>query len=177
VTTDGKSNAGSAIEWAVDKLGAGIGGKGNQGVAAAVLTTKNSIGYVELSYAIANKMAYPKLVNKAGQTVTANADSLASAMNDFASAFTDQLTAKIVDGEGAGSWPIAGYTYLILHTTSMPDCVKAQKLLEYVKWSLTDPAAGKGASDLGYAVLPEAVQAQVLAKLGEVTCNGTPVLK
>ena len=175
VTKDGKPNAGSAIEWAVDKAGTGIGGKGNQGVAAAVLTTKNSIGYVELSYAISNKMAYPKLVNKAGKAVTADAASLASAITDFASAFTDKLTAKIVDGGGEGTWPIAGYTYLILHTTSMQDCVKAQKILNFIKWALTDPAAAKGASDLGYAVLPGEVQKQVIAKLGEVTCDGQPL--
>jgi phosphate transport system substrate-binding protein len=175
VTKDGKPNAGSAIEWAVDKAGNGIGGKGNQGVAAAVLTTKNSIGYVELSYAIANSMAYPKLVNKAGKTVTANAQSLAAAITDFAGAFTDKLTAKIVDGGGEGTWPIAGYTYLILHTSSMQDCVKAQKLMDYIKWSITDPAAAAGASKLGYAVLPGEVQKLVLAKLGEVTCSGQPL--
>ncbi len=177
VTKDGKPNAGSAIEWAVDKAGNGVGGKGNQGVAAAVINTKNSIGYVELAYAKSNSMAFPKMVNKAGKTVTANANSLASAINDYAGAFTDQLTAKIVDGKGDGTWPIAGYTYLILHTTNMKDCVKAQKILEYVKWSLTDAAAAKGAATLGYAVLPGDVQKNVLAKLGAVTCGGNPVLK
>jgi phosphate transport system substrate-binding protein len=168
--------AGTSVEWPVDKAGNGIGGKGNQGVAAAVQNTPNSIGYVELSYAIANKIAYANMVNKAGNTITANADSLASAMNDFANTFTDKLTNIIVDGPGAKSWPIAGYTYIVLHTTSMTDCVKAQKLLEFLKWALTDPGAAKRAADLGYSVLPDAVRTQVLAKLGAVTCNGTPVL-
>jgi phosphate transport system substrate-binding protein len=177
VTKDGKLNAGQSVEWAVDKLGHGVGGKGNQGVAAVVISTKNSIGYVELAYAISNSMQYPMLVNKAGKTVKANAASLASAINDFAGAFTPQLTAKIVDGPGDGTWPIAGYTYLILHTTSMKDCVKAQKILEYIHWSLTDPAAAAGANKLGYAVLPGDVQKAVLAKLAQVTCNGQPVLK
>ncbi|HMN59446.1 MAG TPA: hypothetical protein PJ988_03740, partial [Anaerolinea sp.] len=103
--------------------------------------------------------------------------SLASAMTDFANAFTDKLTATIVDGGGDGTWPIAGYTYLILHTSSMDDCVKAEKLLNYVKWSLTDSGAAGRAASLGYAVLPPAVQTTVLAKLGEVTCQGQPVLK
>jgi phosphate transport system substrate-binding protein len=168
--------AGTSVEWPVDKAGNGIGGKGNQGVAAAVQNTPNSIGYVELSYAIANKIAYANMVNKAGNTITANADSLASAMNDFANTFTDKLTNIIVDGPGAKSWPIAGYTYIVLHTTSMTDCVKAQKLLEFLKWALTDPGAAKRAADLGYSVLPDAVRTQVLAKLGAVTCNGAPVL-
>jgi phosphate transport system substrate-binding protein len=166
---------GTSVEWPVDKAGNGIGGKGNQGVAAAVQNTPNSIGYVELSYAVANQMAYANMINKAGNTVTANADSLASAMNDFANTFTDKLTNTIVDGGGADSWPIAGYTYIVLHTTSMTDCVKAQKLIEYLKWALTDSGAAQRAADLGYSVLPESVQTQVLAKLGEVTCNGTAV--
>jgi phosphate transport system substrate-binding protein len=176
---DWKNNvgAGSSVEWPVDKAGNGIGGKGNQGVAAAVQNTPNSIGYVELSYAIANKIPFAQMVNKAGKTVVANADSLASAMADFAGGFTDKLTAVIVDGPSDGTWPIAGYTYLILHTTSMQDCVKAQKLLEYINWTLTDAGAAKRAADLGYAVLPEAVRSQVIAKLGEVTCNGQTVMK
>jgi phosphate transport system substrate-binding protein len=176
-SSDWKTNvgAGTSVEWPVDKAGNGIGGKGNQGVAAGVQNTPNSIGYVELSYAIANKIAYANMVNKAGNKVKANADTLASAMNDYANNFTEQLTNIIVDGPGANSWPIAGYTYIILHTTSMPDCVKAQKLLGFLKWSLTDAGAAQRAADLGYSVLPDAVRTQVLAKLGEVTCNGAPV--
>ena len=169
--------AGSSVEWPVDKAGNGIGGKGNQGVAAAVQNTPNSIGYVELSYAIANKIPFAQMVNKAGKTVTADADSLASAMADFANSFTDKLTTNIVDGSSDASWPIAGYTYIVLHATSMQDCLKAQKLLEYMKWTLTDAGAAKRAAELGYAVLPDAVRTQVLAKLGEVTCSGQPVLK
>jgi phosphate transport system substrate-binding protein len=168
--------AGSSVEWPVDKAGNGIGGKGNQGVAAAVQNTPNSIGYVELSYAVANKIQFAQMINKAGNTVTANADTLASAMADFSGSFSDKLTTKIVDGEGANSWPIAGYTYIILHTTSMTDCLKASKLLEYLQWALTDAGAAKRAADLGYSVLPDAVQQTVLAKLAEVTCNGQPVM-
>ena len=59
----------------------------------------------------------------------------------------------------------------------MTDCAKAEKLLGYIKWTLTDPAPAKRAAELGYAVLPESVQKAVLAKLGEVSCSGKPVLK
>ncbi len=169
--------AGPAVEWPVDKAGNGIGGKGNQGVAGSVQNTPNSIGYVELNYAVANKIAFAQMANKAGKTVTADAASLASAMNDFSGAFTDKLTTKIVDGAGDGSWPIAGYTYIVLHTQTMQDCTKAAKILDYLKWSLTDPAAAKRASDLGYAVLPASVQTKVLGKLAEVTCSGQPVMQ
>lgn len=167
--------AGTSVEWPVDKAGNGIGGKGNQGVAAAVQNTPNSIGYVELSYAIANKIAFANLINQAGNTVTANADSMQSAMNDYANTFTNNLTNIIVNGPGANSWPIAGYTYIILHTSSMTDCAKADKILKFMKWSLTDAGASKRAAELGYSSLPVSVQPQVLAKLSEVTCNGSVV--
>jgi phosphate transport system substrate-binding protein len=167
---------GTSIEWPVDKAGNGVGGKGNQGVAAAVQNTPYSVGYVELSYAVANKLAFSQMVNKAGKIVSATADSLQSAMNDFANSFTDKLTNVIVDGPGDGTWPIAGYTYLVLHQTSMSDCVKAAKLIDYIKWTLTDAGAAQRAASLGYAVLPDAVRQLVLAKLGEVTCQGKPVM-
>jgi phosphate transport system substrate-binding protein len=166
----------SSVEWPADKAGNGVGGKGNQGVAAAVINTPNSIGYVELSFAITNKMTYASMVNKAGAAVMANADSLNSAMTDFATAFSDKLTVTIVDAPGASSWPISGYTYLILHTRNMTDSVKAQKLLEYIRWTLTDASAAKRAGELGYSVLPAAIRDQVLARLAEVTVNGQPVL-
>jgi phosphate transport system substrate-binding protein len=167
---------GPSVEWPVDKAGNGIGGKGNQGVAAAVQNTPNSVGYVELSFAVSNKIAFAHLQNKAGTTLDATADTLQSAMADFADAFTPEMTTVIVDGPGAQSWPIAGYTYLVLHTQWSGECVKAQKLLEYINWTLTDPDAAKRAADLGYAVLPDAVRSQVLDKLGQVTCDGNAVM-
>lgn len=178
-SADWKANvgAGTSVQWPVDKAGNGIGGKGNQGVAAAVQNTPNSLGYVELSFAISNNLGYAKMVNKAGKTVRADADSVQSAMADFAGAFDAKLTATIVDAPGEGSWPIVGYTYLILHTQSMQDCIKARKLLEYIRWCLTDAGAAKRAAELGYAVLPPAVRDTVLAKLTEVTCNGRPVFQ
>jgi phosphate transport system substrate-binding protein len=176
-STNWKAGGAQSVEWPVDKAGNGMGGKGNPGVAAAVLNTPNSIGYVELSYALSNSMSFANMVNKAGKVVTANAASLASAISDFGDKFDEKMNLTIVDAPGDGSWPISGYTYLIVHTTNMTDCVKAQKLLEYIKWTLTDPSAAKQASTLGYAVLPGAVQQAVLAKLTTVTCSGNPVLK
>jgi phosphate transport system substrate-binding protein len=176
-SSDWTAGGASSVEWPVDQAGNGVGGKGNQGVSAAVINTPNSIGYVEISFAVSNGLTYADLINKAGKQVTANADSIASSMATFGpQAFDDKLTATIVDGEGAGDWPIVGYTYLVLHTTSMTDCTKAGKLLDYIYWTLTDPSAADRASKLGYAVLPGAVRDVVLAKLGEVTCNGSPVM-
>jgi phosphate transport system substrate-binding protein len=172
-SSDWKAGGASSVQWP----GRGLGGKGNAGVAAQVIANPNSIGYVELAYALSNNMSVAQLVNKAGKTVTANSASVNAAMTEFANAFTDKLTATIVDGSSAGAWPITGYTYIILHTTSMTDCVKAQKLLEFLKWAQTDSGAQSGATSLGYSVLPDAVRTNVLAKLAEVTCNGLTVLK
>ncbi len=169
------SGSGTTINWPADKAGNGIGGNGNQGVTAAVQNTPESIGYVEYAYAVSNKLPFSQMVNKAGKTVAASPDGVASAMNDFANSFTPQLTNTIVNGPGAASWPIAGYTYIIIHQTSMTDCVKASKLVEYINWILTNPVATKRASALGYVPLPSAVSQLALARLGQVTCNGQPV--
>ncbi len=162
--------AGSEVEWPLGNTDHSLAGKGNQGVAATVLSTPNSIGYVELSYALANKLPYTQMINKAGNTVVADARSLNSAMEDFADAIDERLTVKIVDGGGQESWPIAGYTYIILRTNSMNDCNKVEKLRDYLKWTLTDPVAASRAADLGYSVLSESVRNIVLEKLEIVGC-------
>ena len=100
---------------------------------------------------ISNNLAYADMINKAG----------------------NKVPVIIVDGDGDGSRPISGYTYLILHQTSMTDCIKARKLLEYFQWTITDASASARAAKR----LPDAVRNQVLAELGEVTCNGKPVMK
>jgi phosphate transport system substrate-binding protein len=168
---DWKAGGASSVQWP----GKGLGGKGNAGVAAQVIANPNSIGYVELAYALSNGMNVSQLVNKASKTITANGASVNAAMAEFAGTFTDKLTATIVDGSSDGAWPITGYTYIILHTTSMTDCVKAQKVVDFLVWAQTDTGAQNGATALGYSVLPDAVRQQVLAKLGQVTCNGQPV--
>jgi len=167
---------GTTIQWPADQSGHGIGGKGSQGVTAAVQNTPYAIGYVEYSYASANKLPFAQMVNQAGKTVSASPDSVKAAMTDFANSFTPQLTAVIVNPTGDASWPIAGYTYSILHMTSMTDCVKAQKLVEFVHWFLTDSGATTQATTLGFVPLPDLVLQQVLAKLSQVTCNGQPVV-
>lgn len=168
--------AGKAVEWPVDKAGNGIGGKGNPGVAAVVQNTPNSIGYVELTYAVSNNIEFAKMINAAGNVVEANAETLQSAMSDFGTAFNERLAIQsISNGKGAKSWPICGYTYLII-SMEQTDCVKAKALISYIKWSLTDPGAAKRAADLGYATIPQTVRDLVLAKLREVKCGGQPVL-
>lgn len=183
VSADWKSTvgAGSAVEWPVDKSGNGIGGKGNAGVAAAVQNTPYSLGYVELSYAVANKIAFADMVNKAGKTLKPTAETLQAAMADFGDKFSDKLTISLIsNGPSDKSWPIAGYTYMIVYMDQKPDanlgCTKVEKFLNFVHWALTDAGAAKRASDLGYATLPETVRAKVFDKLAQVTCDGKPVV-
>jgi phosphate transport system substrate-binding protein len=175
-SADWTAGGAPSIEWPVDKAGNGIGGKGNAGVAAAIQNTPNSLGYVELSYAVENKLSYASQVNKAGKVVSANSTGVASAISDFAGTFNEKLTATIVDGGGEATWPITGYTYIILHTTSMADCVKAKEIVKFFHWALSDPAAIQIASHLGYSTLPDAVREKVFTKFAEVTCKGQPVM-
>jgi phosphate transport system substrate-binding protein len=174
---DWKAGGAQSVEWPADKAGNGVGGKGNAGVAASVINTPNSLGYVELGYATSNGMPYASLINQAGKTIVPSNNSVQAAMTEFAGGFTDKLTNTIVDGKSDGAYPITGYTYLILHTTSMTDCVKAQKVLEFFKWALTDPTALERTAKLGYSPLPDAVRKTVFDKFAAVTCNGEPALK
>ena len=180
VTAIGAPGHANSVQWPVDKAGTGVGGKGNAGVAAAVQNTPYSIGYVELSFAVANKITFADQVNAAGKTVKANHDSIVSAMSDYGDAFKPNLTIdRITNGKGAGSWPISTYTYMIVNMNQKPDatwgCVKVAKYLNWVHWFLTDKAAAGRATSLGYATLPDTVRAKVFTKLATLQCDGKPV--
>jgi phosphate transport system substrate-binding protein len=182
VSPDWKSGPGNgqSVQWPVDKAGNGVGGKGNAGVAAAVQNTPYSIGYVELSFAVANKIPFADMINAAGKKVTANHDSLLSAMADYGDAFNDKLTIdRITNGKGAASWPISTYTYMIIGMQQKADatfgCTKISKFLDFVHWALTDAGAATRATALGYATLPDTVKTKVFTKLATVQCDGKPV--
>lgn len=169
VSPDWKTAVGNAtsVEWPV-----GLGGKGNDGVTGTLLQADGSIGYVELAYAMANKLAFASMKNAAGKTVTASLDSTKAAMGDFAGDMPDTLARSIVNAPGDASWPIAGYTYLLLYM-NQTDCAKAQKLVDFVKWAQGDGTTY--ATQLNYVPLPDNVKQQVLTKVGQITCNGAPL--
>ena len=170
VSDEWKSTVGNStsVQWPV-----GLGGKGNEGVSGTMTQTDGGIGYVELAYAVQNKLSVASMVNAAGQTVTASIASVTSAMSDFGGAMPDTLARSIVNAPSAASWPIAGYTYLLIYLQQQ-DCAKATKLVQFVQWAHTDDA-NTMATNLQYVPLPDAVKTQVLAKLGTITCNGQPV--
>lgn len=165
--------AGASVQWPAPGA---LGGRGNAGVAATVANTPGSIGYVELSYAVSNKLPYTQMVNRANRTVVADAQSLRSAMSDFSGKFSADLTVDIVDAPGANSWPIAGYTYIILRMSGYTDCAKAQTMLAFFQWALTQNQPAAIASGLGYATLPGEVRSQVLSRMATIQCNGQRVL-
>ena len=170
ISPDWQSKVGNAtsVQWPV-----GLGGKGNDGVAGTVAQNDGALGYVELAYALTNKLAYGVPQNKAGQYVDPkDPQAVQSAMADFGNNLGDKLAISIVNGPGQNSYPIAGYTYLLFYMDQQ-DCAKAAKLVAFYKWAQSDGT--KDATSLNYIPLPDVVKQQALTKLGQMTCNGKPL--
>ncbi|HSB00592.1 MAG TPA: phosphate ABC transporter substrate-binding protein PstS, partial [Anaerolineales bacterium] len=163
-----KVGNGPSVQWPV-----GLGGKGNEGVYGTVTQNDGAIGYVELAYAIQNKAVINELQNKSEAYVAPSAETTQAAMADFGTELGDKLALSIVDGPGANSYPIAGYTYLLLYMDQQ-DCTKAQKIVDFIKWAY-GPDGTKDATDLSYVPLPDEVKQQVSTKLGQITCKGSPL--
>ncbi len=160
---------GTSVNWPV-----GLGGKGNEGVAASVGQTPGSIGYVELAYASQNKLAYAALQNHDGKyinpTLQAVTAALAAAMKTM-DASTD-FRVSITDAPGADAYPIASMTYLLLHK-QYDDVAKAKALVTFVWWGET--VGQSKATSLGYAPLPAALRPWIQAKLKSITARGQTV--
>ncbi len=159
--------ASTSVEWP-----AGLGGKGNEGVAGTISQNDGGFGYVELAYAKQNKLAVAKMINASGNTIEASIQSTQNAMADFGGEMPDTLARVVVNAPGKESWPIAGYTYLLIYM-DQTDCIKGQKLVQFIKWALTDGSTL--AEQLDYVPLPENVRQLVFARLEKVTCNGQPL--
>lgn len=170
VSPEWKEKVGNAasVQWPV-----GLGGKGNEGVFGTVSQNEGAIGYVELAYALQTKAVLNVIQNKAGEYVAPSAETTQSAMADFGTELGDKLALSIVDGPGANSYPIAGYTYLLIYLDQQ-DCTKAKKLVEFLTWAQGTDGT-KDAVELSYVPLPDAVKQQVIAKMGQITCQGAPL--
>lgn len=157
---------GTAVNWPV-----GLGGRGNEGVTATVRQTPGAIGYVELGYALINKMAFGAVRNKAGNWITPSIESVTAAAQgamDEMGPNTD-FRVSITDSPGAQAYPISSFTWLLIRKT-YPDAAKARELLRFVRWSLTEGQAK--AAGLGYAPLPKQMLAWIEARLKTVTGGG-----
>jgi phosphate transport system permease protein/phosphate transport system substrate-binding protein len=186
--------AGKSVQWTV-----GLGAQGNEGVSNTILSTPNSIGYVELTYALTTDMDYASLMNRAGSFVEPTVNSTLAAvqaaiiMNGTSSSTANSTNSSAVslpggdqswthvtllDAPGADSYPIASFSYLLLYkemSTNINNIEKAQALAQFVNWAITD--GQQFASPLHYVPLPESVVQHNQQTLRSLTFNGQPVLQ
>ena len=176
VSADWKAKVGSAtsVNWP-----GGVGASGNAGVAGAVKQTPGSIGYVELIYAIQNKLGYGAVKNAAGKYVEASLDSTTKAaegvtLPDLGDLKGKQAQISITNSPNPEAWPISTYTWL-LFPKDIADRGKATAMIRYFWYSTHE---GQGfAKELGYAPLPANVQKSAEEILRSVTSGGSKVLK
>src|SRR5436190_7746886 len=133
---------------------AGVGGRGNEGVAALVTQTPGSLGYVELIYALQNKIAFGSVQNMAGEQVRASVESVTVAAAAAARLMPADFRVSITNAPGKGVYPISSFTWLLLYENPK-DKTQSKAVVDLVKWALTD--GQKYCADLGYAPLPAAV--------------------
>jgi phosphate transport system substrate-binding protein len=162
VSEEWKSKVGvaTAVNWP-----SGVGGKGNEGVAGLVQQSPGSIGYVELIYALQNKISYGSVQNMAGEFVRASVQSVTAAAAAAAGKMPADFRVSITNAEGKGVYPISSFTWLLLYE-SPKDKVQSKTVVDFMKWALTD--GQKFCADLGYAPLPDAVVKLELAALAKV---------
>ena len=154
--------------------GVGVGAKGNDGVMGQVKQTPNSIGYVELAFAKANTVPIAHIKNKAGEFVEASLESVKAAAAGSAAKMPEDLRTQITDSEGAGVYPIASYTYILVYK-EQTDAGKGKALVDFLWWAIHD--GEKFAADLHYAPLPAEVITKVEGKINSITSGGKPLRK
>jgi phosphate transport system substrate-binding protein len=155
-----KVGVATAVNWPV-----GLGGKGNEGVAGLVTQTPGSIGYVELIYALQNKISYGSVQNLSGEFTKASEATVTAAATEAAQKMPADFRVSITNAEGKGVYPISSFTWLLLYENPK-DKAQSKVMVDFVKWALTD--GQKFAGSLGYAPLPEAVVKLEMAALQKV---------
>ena len=155
-----KVGVNTSVNWPT-----GVGGKGNEGVAGLVRQTPGSIGYVELIYALQNKISYGSVQNMAGDFVKATTASVSAAAAEAASKMPADFRVSITNAPGKGVYPVSSFTWLLLYENPK-DKAQARTMLDFVKWALTD--GQKFAAELGYAPLPQAVVQLEMAALAKI---------
>jgi phosphate transport system substrate-binding protein len=172
VSPEWKKKAGNAtsVKWPT-----GTGGKGNDGVALAVKTIEGGIGYVELAYAEKVKMPYATQINKDGKAVRASVEGVEAAIKNSAEIPAD-LRVSITDAPGADSYPICGFTYLLVYQdlSYLKDKTVAEGLLKFIEWGETE---GQKLAKPAYSPLGGALPEKVQALLKTIVFDGAPILK
>ena len=153
-----KIGANTSVQWPV-----GVGGKGNDGVTGLVKQTPGAIGYVELIYALQNKIAFGTVQNKAGTFVTASLDSVTAAAAGVT--MPDDFRVSITNPDGKDAYPIASFTWMLFYQ-SPSDKPRAKTMAGFMKWALTD--GQKAAPALSYAPLPQPIVDKELQQLQKI---------
>ncbi|MHB9132717.1 MAG: phosphate ABC transporter substrate-binding protein PstS [Armatimonadota bacterium] len=144
-----KVGAGKSVNWPV-----GIGGKGNEGVSGIVQQTPGSIGYVELAYAVQNKLSYASIRNKSGNFIEPGIASTTAAAAGAVSAMKKDVRVSIVNSAGKTAYPIAGFTYILIYKHPK-DAARGKAVVTFLRWANYD--GQKYAAPLLYAPLPKEV--------------------
>jgi phosphate transport system substrate-binding protein len=144
-----KVGANASVSWPV-----GVGGKGNEGVAGLVSQTPGTLGYVELIYALQNKIAYGSVQNSEGAFVKPSIESVTAAADSAASTMPEDFRVSITNPPGAASYPIGSFTWILMYENP-DDKQKAKVMVDFMKWALTE--GQQSARELGYAPLPKNV--------------------
>ena len=162
-----KVGKGTSPNWPV-----GLGGKGNEGVTGQVKATPNTIGYVELAYAIQNKFPVALIKNKSGNFVEPSFDAVTVAAAESVSVTPDDLRVSITNASGASAYPIASYTYILAYK-NQKDAAKGKALVDFLWWGIHD--GEKFAKELNYAALPAEIVKRAEAKINSITAGGKPL--
>jgi len=155
-----KVGKGTSPNWPV-----GLGGKGNEGVSGLVKQTPNSIGYIELIYAVQNNIAYGKVQNPAGKFVKADLAGVTAAADKASKEIPDDFRVSITNAPGPASYPIASFTWLLI-PAQIPDAAKRDAIKDFLKWMLNE---GQNYNEgLSYSRLPKPVIAKELKAISQI---------
>lgn len=155
-----KIGKGPTVNWP-----SGLGQKGNEGVAGQVKQSPGAIGYVELFYAIQNKMPYGAVQNQAGKFVKASLETVTEAAAGAAKSMPADFRVSIVNAPGENAYPLATFTWLLIPDT-IPDAGKKKAIVEFLHWMLTNGQSEAAA--LSYAPLPKSVVAKEEAQIAKI---------
>lgn len=159
---------GTSVNWPT-----GLGGKGNEGVSGQVKNTPGSVGYVELAYAVHNRLPYGKVENREGQFVEPTLESTSAAAAGAARRMPADFRVSIVNPPGKGAYPISGFTWLLVYK-NQKDRTRGKALVDFLWWAVHE--GQKRARDLLYAPLPPRVVKLEEKQILEITYRGQPLL-
>lgn len=150
----------TSVSWPI-----GLGGKGNEGVTQQVKQTEGALGYVERVYATENQLPVAKLRNAAGSVVEPSLKAVSAAAASAPMGPDSDFRVSITNAPGAEAYPIASFTWLLIHPEQLKRDEKGAKLKAFLTWMLT-PEAQRMAADLQYAPLPVPLIETLTARLG-----------